>query len=191
HDERRPLDLLDDVGHRESLPGASDPEQGLVLEPALDPCRELLDCQRLIARGLEVRDQIKVVSHGDCESNVLCNLLIPRSPFACKSRQHNLLCRHSPAECGSRRFSPPVQRYEANAPSLAWRGTQTASVALRAVSAHNPGRHSLMTAFHIWTIGCQMNVADSRRLAESLEKYGLEAAQGPHDADVGVLYSSV
>jgi len=48
-----------------------------------------------------------------------------------------------------------------------------------------------MSAFHIWTIGCQMNVADSRRLAESLEKYGLEAAAGPHDADVVVLYSCV
>ena len=48
-----------------------------------------------------------------------------------------------------------------------------------------------MSAFHIWTIGCQMNVADSRRLAESLEKYGLTAAEGPHDADVVVLYSCV
>ena len=48
-----------------------------------------------------------------------------------------------------------------------------------------------MSAFHIWTIGCQMNVADSRRLAESLERYGLEAAEGPHDADVVVLYSCV
>src|SRR5207302_5626217 len=48
-----------------------------------------------------------------------------------------------------------------------------------------------MSAFHIWTIGCQMNVADSRRLAESLEKYGLSAAEGPHDADVVVLYSCV
>jgi tRNA-2-methylthio-N6-dimethylallyladenosine synthase len=46
-------------------------------------------------------------------------------------------------------------------------------------------------AFHIWTIGCQMNVADSRRLAESLERYGLEAAEGPHQADVVVLYSCV
>src|SRR4030081_3274146 len=36
-----------------------------------------------------------------------------------------------------------------------------------------------------------MNVADSRRLAESLEKYGLSAAEGPHDADVVVLYSCV
>src|SRR3979490_2499821 len=48
-----------------------------------------------------------------------------------------------------------------------------------------------MTRFSIWTIGCQMNVADSRRLAESLEKYGLTAADGPHDADVVVLYSCV
>src|SRR5207253_6295955 len=48
-----------------------------------------------------------------------------------------------------------------------------------------------MSAFHIWTIGCQMNVADSRRLAESLEKYGLVAAEGPHNADVVVLYSCV
>ncbi len=46
-------------------------------------------------------------------------------------------------------------------------------------------------AFHIWTIGCQMNVADSRRLAESLETYGLTAADGPHSADVVVLYSCV
>jgi tRNA-2-methylthio-N6-dimethylallyladenosine synthase len=48
-----------------------------------------------------------------------------------------------------------------------------------------------LSGFHIWTIGCQMNVADSRRLAESLEKYGLSAAEGPHDADVVVLYSCV
>ena len=48
-----------------------------------------------------------------------------------------------------------------------------------------------MSTFNIWTIGCQMNVADSRRLAESLEKYGLTAADGPHNADVVVLYSCV
>ena len=48
-----------------------------------------------------------------------------------------------------------------------------------------------MSGFHIWTIGCQMNVADSRRLAESLERYGLHAADGPHAADVVVLYSCV
>jgi tRNA-2-methylthio-N6-dimethylallyladenosine synthase len=48
-----------------------------------------------------------------------------------------------------------------------------------------------MSAFHIWTIGCQMNVADSRRLTESLEKYGLTAAETPAGADVVVLYSCV
>jgi len=49
----------------------------------------------------------------------------------------------------------------------------------------------MTSTFHIWTIGCQMNVADSRRLTESLEKYGLTVANGPHDADVVVLYSCV
>jgi tRNA-2-methylthio-N6-dimethylallyladenosine synthase len=48
-----------------------------------------------------------------------------------------------------------------------------------------------MGAFHIWTIGCQMNVADSHRLAESLERYGLYAADSPAAADVVVLYSCV
>jgi len=48
-----------------------------------------------------------------------------------------------------------------------------------------------MSAFHIWTIGCQMNVADSRRLAESLEQYGFVAAETPAAADVVVLYSCV
>jgi tRNA-2-methylthio-N6-dimethylallyladenosine synthase len=49
----------------------------------------------------------------------------------------------------------------------------------------------LVSTYSIWTIGCQMNVADSRRLAESFEKYGLEAAEGPHAADLVVLYSCV
>ncbi len=49
----------------------------------------------------------------------------------------------------------------------------------------------MTSTFHIWTIGCQMNVADSRRLNESLEQYGLTVANGPHDADVVVLYSCV
>jgi tRNA-2-methylthio-N6-dimethylallyladenosine synthase len=59
------------------------------------------------------------------------------------------------------------------------------------VRPYNPEANSTMSRFSIWTIGCQMNVADSRRLAESLEQYGLEAADGPHDADVVVLYSCV
>jgi tRNA-2-methylthio-N6-dimethylallyladenosine synthase len=49
----------------------------------------------------------------------------------------------------------------------------------------------MASTFNIWTIGCQMNVADSRRLAERLEAYGLQAADGPHAADVVVLYSCV
>ena len=31
-----------------------------------------------------------------------------------------------------------------------------------------------MQHYHIWTIGCQMNKADSERLASALEQMGLE-----------------
>jgi tRNA-2-methylthio-N6-dimethylallyladenosine synthase len=45
--------------------------------------------------------------------------------------------------------------------------------------------------YHIWTEGCQMNVADSRRLASALEALGYRAAARPEDADVIVLNTCV
>jgi len=45
--------------------------------------------------------------------------------------------------------------------------------------------------YHIWTEGCQMNVADSRRLASALEKMGYEPTKKPMDADVIVLNTCV
>ena len=48
-----------------------------------------------------------------------------------------------------------------------------------------------MDSFHIWTIGCQMNQADSERLASALEQLGLHSVQQPRDADVVVLNSCV
>ncbi len=48
-----------------------------------------------------------------------------------------------------------------------------------------------MNSFHIWTIGCQMNTADSERLASALEQMGLEPADSAKDADVVVLNSCV
>ena len=48
-----------------------------------------------------------------------------------------------------------------------------------------------MNSFHIWTIGCQMNTADSERLASALEQMGLESAGNAKDADVVVLNSCV
>ena len=41
--------------------------------------------------------------------------------------------------------------------------------------------------YHIWTEGCQMNVADSQRLASALEAIGYEASEKPENADVVVL----
>jgi tRNA-2-methylthio-N6-dimethylallyladenosine synthase len=45
--------------------------------------------------------------------------------------------------------------------------------------------------YHIWTEGCQMNVADSRRLASALEQLGYEPTRQPKGADVIVLNTCV
>ena len=45
--------------------------------------------------------------------------------------------------------------------------------------------------YHIWTFGCQMNEADSQRLASELEKLGLRATANREDADVVVLNTCV
>ncbi len=41
--------------------------------------------------------------------------------------------------------------------------------------------------FHIWTVGCQMNVADSQKLAAGLRRLGLEEVASEDDADLVVL----
>ncbi len=45
--------------------------------------------------------------------------------------------------------------------------------------------------YHIWTEGCQMNVADSRRLAAALEKLGYAPTRSPEEADIIVLNTCV
>ncbi|HYM16790.1 MAG TPA: tRNA (N6-isopentenyl adenosine(37)-C2)-methylthiotransferase MiaB [Dehalococcoidia bacterium] len=41
--------------------------------------------------------------------------------------------------------------------------------------------------YHIWTVGCQMNVADSRKLAAGLDRAGCVAVDAPEQADLVVL----
>ena len=48
-----------------------------------------------------------------------------------------------------------------------------------------------MNSFYIWTIGCQMNTADSDRLGSALEQLGLRPADNAKDADIVVLNSCV
>jgi len=48
-----------------------------------------------------------------------------------------------------------------------------------------------MTTYHIWTVGCQMNKADSERLASGLEQLGLSEIDDPRSADVVVLNTCV
>lgn len=45
--------------------------------------------------------------------------------------------------------------------------------------------------YHIWTSGCQMNVADSQRVASTLERLGYQASRTPENADVIVLNTCV
>jgi tRNA-2-methylthio-N6-dimethylallyladenosine synthase len=45
--------------------------------------------------------------------------------------------------------------------------------------------------YHIWTEGCQMNVADSQRVSSALEYLGYENTIGPEEADVIVLNTCV
>jgi len=48
-----------------------------------------------------------------------------------------------------------------------------------------------MTKYHVWTIGCQMNKAESERLASYFELLGYEATDSPAGADLIVLNSCV
>jgi tRNA-2-methylthio-N6-dimethylallyladenosine synthase len=45
--------------------------------------------------------------------------------------------------------------------------------------------------YHIWTEGCQMNVADSQRVASALERMGLSRSRNAEEADVIVLNTCV
>ena len=45
--------------------------------------------------------------------------------------------------------------------------------------------------YHIWTEGCQMNVADSLKLASGLERLGWSEIESPADADLVVLNTCV
>ncbi len=45
--------------------------------------------------------------------------------------------------------------------------------------------------YHIWTLGCQMNVADSQLLASEMEKLGYQAAADPDAADIYVVNTCV
>jgi tRNA-2-methylthio-N6-dimethylallyladenosine synthase len=45
--------------------------------------------------------------------------------------------------------------------------------------------------YYLWTIGCQMNFADSRRAAEELEKLGYRETERPQDADLILLNTCV
>ncbi|MGE3913459.1 MAG: tRNA (N6-isopentenyl adenosine(37)-C2)-methylthiotransferase MiaB [Chloroflexota bacterium] len=46
-----------------------------------------------------------------------------------------------------------------------------------------------MATFNIWTIGCQMNTSDARKLSDELEEQGFRETEKARSADLVVLYS--
>ena len=48
-----------------------------------------------------------------------------------------------------------------------------------------------MQSYYVWTVGCQMNKADSERLESALDQMGLSPGESARDADVIVLNSCV
>ena len=44
-----------------------------------------------------------------------------------------------------------------------------------------------MRRYHMWTVGCQVNVADSAKLAAGLDRFGMEPVETPEEADLVVL----
>ena len=53
------------------------------------------------------------------------------------------------------------------------------------------GKDNTLRTYFIWTIGCQMNTADSNRLGSALQQMGLSEAASMKTADVVVLNSCV
>jgi tRNA-2-methylthio-N6-dimethylallyladenosine synthase len=67
---------------------------------------------------------------------------------------------------------------------------QRAFIPLRPAAA--PARLPLNgKRFHVWTIGCQMNEADSARIAATLQEAGYASTPDEQDADIVVLNSCV
>ena len=48
-----------------------------------------------------------------------------------------------------------------------------------------------MPSYHVWTVGCQMNMSDSERLGAGMAGLGLGSCDTPEDADVVVLNTCV
>ncbi|MPZ13426.1 MAG: MiaB/RimO family radical SAM methylthiotransferase [Chloroflexi bacterium] len=55
----------------------------------------------------------------------------------------------------------------------------------------DPHAYNSRMHFHIWSIGCQMNTADARRIGDELEAVGGMAVPHLEDADIVILYSCV
>ena len=68
-------------------------------------------------------------------------------------------------------------------------GISVCSNRLRSAAVREAAREhgEIVRRYHIWTVGCQANKADSAKLAAGLERFGMEPVETPEQADVVVL----
>src|SRR3970040_1615937 len=71
-----------------------------------------------------------------------------------------------------------------------WRSDAVRTAAF-ATPSHLHAKLALAMRYHIWTEGCQMNEADSEKLAAGLARLGWREAAKPEDADLAVVNTCV
>ena len=67
----------------------------------------------------------------------------------------------------------------------------TQTIALDSIAEPRSDNLGGLQTFHLWTEGCQMNVADSAKLAAGLDRFGWQPSTTPEDADLVVLNTCV
>ena len=83
---------------------------------------------------------------------------------------------------------PPAKRLGGEIPLM---GSNPIPSARFLYSMSAPIQKTPVNSYYIWTIGCQMNKADSERLESGLSQMGLSPVGAPKDADIIVLNSCV
>ena len=124
--ERRPLDALDDLGHRVRLAGAGHAEQHLLVDAVFQPLHERVDRLGLVARRLIGRNDFKIRHEtASPRKNSNQNIIPPYPPFHKRKapgsgcfRAHTVsICNYSP-KSSTRRMRMSVRRLRMAAETL-------------------------------------------------------------------------
>ena len=134
--ERRPLDALDDLGHRVRLAGAGHAEQHLLVDAVFQPLHERVDRLGLVARRLIGRNDFKIRHEtASPRKNSNQNIIPPYPPFHKRKapgsgcfRAHTVsICNYSP-KSSTRRIRMSVRRLRMAAETLSMSSDRAGSM---------------------------------------------------------------